>query len=84
MINFYDEVKDAVTGFKGIVTGRAEYANGCVRYLVQSQKLKDEKMIEAEWIDMQQVEILKAGKVVLKKKKGVEKPGGPSFNAPKH
>ncbi len=79
MINLGDEAKDSITGFKGVVTGKTEFLNGCVRYLIQPKKLKDEKMIEAEWVDEQQ---LKVTKVI--KEKTTKKVGGPSKNPPKH
>ncbi len=79
MINLGDEAKDSITGFKGMIIGRCEYLNGCVRFLIQPKKLKDEKMIEAEWIDVQQIEVTK--KV---KKKLVEIPGGPRKNPPRN
>lgn len=28
-------VRDVVTGFQGIATGRFEYLNGCIRYMVE-------------------------------------------------
>lgn len=79
MINLGDEAKDTITGFKGVVTGKGEYLNGCVRYLIQPKKLKDEKIIEAEWIDEQQIKVTK----VATKKRIKKKPGGPSTNPPK-
>lgn len=41
-------VKDSVTGFKGIITGRCEYLGANNRYQVSN--LIAEKM-ESEWID---------------------------------
>jgi hypothetical protein len=48
-------VKDVVTGFEGVVTGRTEWLNGCVRYGVQSRKLKEGVPTEAQWFDEQQL-----------------------------
>ena len=46
------EVKDVVTGFKGIIMGRVEYLTGCNQYAVSSRKLTAEgKRGEWEWID---------------------------------
>ncbi len=44
------KVKDSITGFSGIVTGRAEYITGCRQYLV-SAKSKDGKRAECAWYD---------------------------------
>jgi hypothetical protein len=45
-IKLGDRVKDSITGFKGIVTGRFEYLNGCVRLAVTPEELKDGKPVE--------------------------------------
>lgn len=37
--NLGDIVKDSITPFKGVVVGRTEWLNGCIRYALQSQKL---------------------------------------------
>ena len=73
--------RDKVTGFKGIVMGRAEYLTGCKKYALQSQKLtKEGKSMDWEWFDeMMVVEV--PGK---KFKKGTDGPGGPMrYLAPK-
>ena len=60
-ISLGSKTKDNITGFEGIITARAEYLNGCVRFLVQPQKLnEDGEMIESQWIDAGQLEIVKA------------------------
>jgi hypothetical protein len=71
-----DEVKDSITGFKGIVVAQTKWLNGCVRYLIQPQNLKDGKTVEAESVDEGQLIMVKAAKPV-KKTKGEEDPGGP-------
>jgi len=54
MIKLGEKVKDSITGFEGVATGRATYLYGCVRVLVESKKLKDGKPIE-EWFDEQRL-----------------------------
>jgi hypothetical protein len=76
-----DEVKDSITRFKGVVVAQTKWLNGCVRYLIQPQNLKDGNTIEAESIDEGQLEMVKAAKP-KKAVKGVEDPGGP-FPSPK-
>ncbi len=39
--NLGSEVKDEITGFVGIVTGRHQWLNNCNTYTVQPTKLKD-------------------------------------------
>jgi len=59
-ISLGSKTKDNITGFEGIITARAEYLNGCVRFLVQPQKLnKDGEIIKSQWIDAGQLEIVK-------------------------
>lgn len=59
-----DEVKDIVTGFKGIIITRIQWFNGCIRYNVQNQKLdKDGKMPEPIAFDEHQLELVKQQKV---------------------
>lgn len=72
-VHLGDEVKDTVTGFKGIVTSITEYLNGCRRVGVQPPIDKDGKMPDAYSIDEPQLVITKAGKV----KVGPQDTGGP-------
>lgn len=54
MIEMETKVVDRITGFTGIVTGRCEYLNGCIQYLVKpKQKKGDKEMPKGEWIDEQ-------------------------------
>ena len=72
-------LKDKITGFKGIVMARSDYYTGCNSYGLLSQKLKDGKPVNWEWIDEGLLELC-SGKKLLKKS---EKPnGGPHLNAP--
>ena len=59
-----DTVKDKITGFKGIATGRATYITGCDHILVAPRVGKDGKRVNAEWFDEARVEIVKKGKAV--------------------
>ena len=60
-IQLGDKVKDKVTGFVGVVTCRAEYLNGCVRYIVLPKVVKDNKIPEEVEIDEQSLEVIKKG-----------------------
>ena len=75
-IELGSKVKDSITGFTGIATARHEYMNGCIRYAIQADKLKDGKPIDPEVFDVQQLVVLKSKKPARKKK-----PGGP-YKAP--
>lgn len=70
-----DEVRDRVTGFKGVITGRTEWAYGCRRYSVQPRGLKNGHPVEAMGFDeMALVRVKRAPKRV---KKIQRKKGGP-------
>lgn len=54
--NLGSMVRDQMTGFSGVVIGRAEYLYGCVRVQVQPTGLLNGKPIEAEWFDEQRLD----------------------------
>lgn len=58
VIELGSKVRDSITSFEGTVTSRTEYLNGCVRYGVQSNNLKDGKTIDPEWFDIQQLTVI--------------------------
>ncbi len=70
MIELGMSVKDRVTGFKGIVTARVEYLNGCVQYLVKPKVNKEGKFMDSEWIDNQQLQVTGRGISVKPRKVG--------------
>ena len=72
MIKLGDKVKDTITDFEGTVVAKIDYLNGCIRYEVKPQGLKDGKTIEAEWIDETQLIVI--GKKKIRKN---DDPGGP-------
>ena len=74
---FRDKVKDTITGFTGIVTGRTEWLNGCIRYGIQPTKLKDGLPVECQHIDEEQLEL-----VSRPKKKVKSTPSGGPQNDP--
>jgi len=78
-ITLGNEVRDIVTGFKGIAVARVEYINGCVQYCVKPQTGEDNKMPEGEYLDVQQLEVVSDG-VTLE----LIPTGGPQRDCPKH
>lgn len=88
-ISLGDQVKDKVTGFKGIVTATTLFLNGCVRCAVQPPMGKDGKIPDSQYFDEPQLEILKKAKVKAENTTLHEdaaearvKTGGPSFKGP--
>ncbi len=62
MIELGQRVKDKITGFEGIATARVEYLTGCIQYCLKPEKLDEKgKMIEGEYIDEGQLELLGDG-----------------------
>ncbi|MDG4903176.1 hypothetical protein P9279_21950 [Mesorhizobium sp. WSM4962] len=50
-------VRDIVTGFSGVVTGRVEYITGCNQALVQPKVKEDgSAMTDSAWVDEQRLE----------------------------
>ena len=52
-------VQDTITGYKGTAVSRTVYLNGCIRIGIQSNVTKDGKLRECEWVDEQQLKVLK-------------------------
>jgi hypothetical protein len=56
-----DRARHRINGFEGIVTGRTEYINGCIQYLVAPTTLdKEGKIMEGQWIDEQNLVLVEA------------------------
>lgn len=48
--------RDKITGFSGVLTGRAEYDNGCIKWLITPQRTKEDgSMPDEEWFDEQRL-----------------------------
>lgn len=71
-------VTDSVTGFCGMVVGRAEYTTGCKQYCVSPRVKEDGDLIESRWFDEDRL-ALSAGK-----RKARKPIGGPRQNAAPH
>lgn len=60
-IKLGDKVKDLITSFSGLATGRTEFLYGCARILIEPESLsKDGKPVESAWFDEQRVESVEA------------------------
>ena len=79
MVRLGDEVRDAVSGFRGIAVGLHEYLQGCMRITVQPPVGKDKKLPESATFDEPQLEVIKAGRVAG----GQKDTGGPMPYEPK-
>ena len=73
MVNLGDEVKDKVSGFRGIAVSKHLYLQGCARISVQPKIDKEGKLPECQAFDEPQLEIIKSKMI----EQGNKKPGGP-------
>lgn len=56
MVKLGQRGKDVITGFEGLVLGKAQYLTGCNQVLLMPQSLgPDGKRREGEWFDEQRV-----------------------------
>lgn len=74
MIELGEEVKDRITGFKGIAIANTFYLQGCDRILVQPKVGKDGTIPEPQSFDEPDLEVVGSG--VLPKPEA-KKNGGP-------
>ena len=88
-IKLGDTVRDRITNVKGVMTGYAEYLNGCKRVQIEGKK-RDDGKFSIDWFDEDRVELVKSGKA-LREAVGFDTPvrmaraGGPVTNeAPSH
>lgn len=70
------EVKDKITGYKGIATAKTVYLYGCTSYGVTPKIGKDGKREAPEWFDEGRLEVI--GKGISPEDVQAEKPGGDS------
>jgi hypothetical protein len=58
-------LKDKITGFKGVVTGRCEYISGCHQVLLVPAVSKTGDHREGHWFDEQRCERVGGSEVTL-------------------
>lgn len=69
------EATDVVSGFKGIITGRAEYIAGCRQYVLTPKAKEDGTGSEGRWIDEERLTITGDGVTLAPTPKGGPAPG---------
>lgn len=56
------ELRDKVSGIKGIAVSRTEFINGCVRFAIQAPMNKKDNTLPPEvWFDEKQLEVVGKG-----------------------
>lgn len=80
-IELGDRVKDKITGFTGIVVCVSKWLNGCVRLVVQPEKLDKGRVGMSETFDEEQLDMVHKKVIVTNKTAEAERPakapGGP-------
>ena len=79
-IKLGDQVRDKVTKFKGTMTHKSMFMNGCTLVCVTSELTEKEKPLE-EWFNAKMVEKVESVAPVVPKTE--RKSGGPSMRAPR-
>lgn len=71
-----DKVRDAITGFTGVVTGRCEYVSGCNQALVAPGVKEDGTFVESMWLDDDRLEVIESNVIKLPRRTaaGFDKP----------
>lgn len=54
-----DHVQDKVSGFEGIVTGRADHSLGCDTFAVQPRHIADGALPNPTWFDEPRLELVR-------------------------
>ncbi len=79
-IKLGSRVRDNITGFTGIATGKVEFLHGCTRILIEPEKLEDNgKPVEGQYFDEQRVEVVKDKEIKVSKDSSATT-GGPAGN----
>lgn len=73
--------RDKLTGFEGIIVAKVHYLNGCIRCGLQAKSLENDKPIDLEYFDENQLETAEGG-VDPKQFSMSNEPGGPHTNPP--
>jgi hypothetical protein len=57
-IKFGTKVREKITGFVGVTTGKASYITGCDQYLVQPPIGDNNAFVDGRWFDEGRLEIV--------------------------
>lgn len=79
MIELGKKGRDKISGFEGVITGRAQYLTGCDQYVLQPP-IRNGEMQKSEWFDEGRIEV--TGEGVSASEVVSTKPGGPQRDAP--
>jgi len=80
MIKLGQKAKDKITGFEGILYGKASYLTGCDQYCLVPP-IKDGEIKLSQWFDEGRIEII--GEGVTVQDVIAKKNGGPNRDCPR-
>lgn len=80
-IQLGQEARDKITGFKGIIIGRADYLFGCAQYALTPKTNEAGEVKDTQWFDEGRIEVI--GQGVAPEEVRVERNGGPNRDAPR-
>jgi hypothetical protein len=75
-----DKLRDKITGFTGINTGRVQYLTGCIQYLLVPRGETENKLPDGEWFDEGRLEVVEEGLIPFNEDKKIV---GPDLEPPK-
>lgn len=75
-------LKDNITGFEGVVTGRSQWISGNNTYCLKPQKLKDGMPQEDEWFDEPMLSVKKKKAASIQPVAASRLTGGPERSVP--
>ena len=78
-IRLGEEVKDRITGFRGIVISRSQWLTNCNTYGIKSQELKDNVPLDTQWFDEPTLETLLMSIPIVESNRET---GGPEHKIP--
>jgi hypothetical protein len=81
MIELGLKAKDRITGFEGIITGRAQYLTGCSQCVLVPTVNEKGEVRDGQWFDESRLEILGVGFTPAEVASEVN-PGGPQRDMP--
>jgi hypothetical protein len=79
MIKLGSKVRDTISGFEGIATGRAVYLNGCISVNVEGP-IKTDGERSNLWFDEQRIEVIESDH--FKPQESAATAGGPLHSTP--
>jgi hypothetical protein len=81
MIELGVKGKDRITGFEGIITGRAQYLTGCNQCVLVPPVNEKGEVRDGQWFDESRIEILGPGFTPAQVASAAN-PGGPQRDMP--